>query len=126
MRDSWTWREGYQSLVESHHALAQRLARRVDEAHDLERLADVPLNIVCFRYNPRGPGAERLAEERLNDINRWLGKAILEDGRVYLGTTIYASKVAMRPAIVNWRTREEDIDLLIEVVRELGARAPGA
>jgi hypothetical protein len=31
--------------------------------------------------------------------------------------------VALRPAIVNWRTREEDIDFFIDVVRELGAKA---
>jgi hypothetical protein len=30
--------------------------------------------------------------------------------------------VAFRPAIVNWRTREGDIDLFVAVVRELGAR----
>jgi hypothetical protein len=29
--------------------------------------------------------------------------------------------VALRPSIVNWRTREEDVDLFIDVVRELGA-----
>jgi hypothetical protein len=27
--------------------------------------------------------------------------------------------VALRPAIVNWRTTESDIDLFVEVVREL-------
>ena len=30
--------------------------------------------------------------------------------------------VAFRPAIVNWRTREADVELLAEVVQELGAR----
>jgi hypothetical protein len=29
---------------------------------------------------------------------------------------------ALRPAIVNWRTTTADIDLLVTVVRELGAR----
>jgi hypothetical protein len=48
--------------------------------------------------------------------------ALLEDGRVYMGTTTYRGTVAFRPAIVNWRTREEDVDLIVEVVRELGAR----
>jgi hypothetical protein len=47
---------------------------------------------------------------------------ILEDGRVYFGTTTFAGKVAFRPAIVNWRTGEEDVDLIVAVVRELGAR----
>ena len=39
-----------------------------------------------------------------------------------MGTTRFGGKVAFRPAIVNWRTREKDIDLLVEVVLELGAR----
>jgi glutamate/tyrosine decarboxylase-like PLP-dependent enzyme len=111
-------REGYRQLVERHLDLAQQLARRVDEAPDLERLADVPLNIVCFRYNPGG-----LGEDELNALNERLGEAILADGRVYAGTTLYDGKVALRPAIVNWRTREGDIDVFVEVVRELGASA---
>lgn len=110
-------RDGYRSLVERHLALARRMARRVDEAPDLERLADVPLNIVCFRYDPGG-----LSEEELDALNERLGERLLEDGRVFAGTTVYGGKVALRPAIVNWRTREEDVDLFVEVVRELGSR----
>ncbi len=35
---------------------------------------------------------------------------------------MYGGRVAFRPAIVNWRAREEDVELVAEVVRELGAR----
>ncbi|HSS92351.1 MAG TPA: aspartate aminotransferase family protein [Candidatus Dormibacteraeota bacterium] len=111
-------REGIRSMVERHLRLAQRVAGQVDAAPDLERLADVPLNVVCFRYRPPG-----VAEERLDALNRRLGELVLEDGRVYVGTTVYSGKVAFRPAIVNWRTREEDVDLIVSTVRELGARA---
>jgi glutamate/tyrosine decarboxylase-like PLP-dependent enzyme len=103
--------------VERNLALARRVAERVDAAHDLERLADVPLNIVCFRYRPPG-----VPETELDDLNARLGEAVLADGRVYVGTTRYRGCVAFRPAIVNWRTREEDVDLLVDVIRELGAR----
>ena len=110
-------RDGYRAMFERHLALAQRVARRVDEATDLERLADVPLNIVCFRFRPPGvPDAE------LDDLNRKLGEMVLEDGRVYFGTTQYAGRVAFRPAIVNWRTTEKDVDLIVAVTRELGSR----
>jgi glutamate/tyrosine decarboxylase-like PLP-dependent enzyme len=109
-------RNGYRELVEAHLDLAQHLAERVDAAHDLERLADVPLNIVCFRYRPPGVG-----DAELDGLNERLGRAVLEDGRVYVGTTRYGGRIAFRPAIVNWRTREEDIDLLVAVIRELGA-----
>jgi glutamate/tyrosine decarboxylase-like PLP-dependent enzyme len=110
-------REGYQAMVEHHLDLAQRVASRVDEAPDLERLAQVPLNIVCFRYHP--PGVDD--EATLNDLNQRLGQTVLADGRVFVGTTVYEGKTAFRPAIVNWRTREEDVDLLVDVIRELGA-----
>jgi glutamate/tyrosine decarboxylase-like PLP-dependent enzyme len=110
-------RDGYREMVERHLRLAQRVARQVDEAPDLERLAEVPLNVVCFRFHPPG-----VTEDALDSLNRKLGDMVLDDGRVYFGTTDYAGKVAFRPAIVNWRTTEEDADLIVRVVRELGAR----
>ena len=54
--------------------------------------------------------------------NRRLGRAVLEDGRVYFGTTVQAGKVAFRPAIVNWRTGEADVDLIVPIVLELVAQ----
>ncbi len=107
-------RDGYRQMVERHLALASRLAANVDAAPELERLAAVPLNIVCFRAHPAG-----VSDERLNELNQRLGEALREDGRVYAGTTTYAGKVGLRPAIVNWQTGEQDVDLLVDVVREL-------
>jgi glutamate/tyrosine decarboxylase-like PLP-dependent enzyme len=108
-------RGGYRELVERHLDLAQRLAARVDEAEDLERLAGVPLNIVCFRYRPPG-----VPEEELDALNARLGEELLADGRVYVGTTSFEGRTAFRPAIVNWRTQEEDVDMVATVVQELG------
>jgi glutamate/tyrosine decarboxylase-like PLP-dependent enzyme len=104
-------------VVERHLDLAQKLAALVDAAPDLVRLADVPLNIVCFRYDPGGE-----TEEELDALNARLGEALLEDGRFYAGTTKYGTKTALRPALVNWRTRESDLEEFVAVVRELGAR----
>ncbi len=108
-------RDGYRAIVERHLDLAQHLARRVDESPDLERLADVTLNIVCFRYRPDG-----VSEAGLDELNRRIGEAAILDGRVFFGSTVYDGKVAFRPAPVNWRNREEHVDLIVEVVRELG------
>jgi glutamate/tyrosine decarboxylase-like PLP-dependent enzyme len=109
--------DGIRAMVERHLELARRVAAQVDAAPELERLADVNLNVVCFRYRPEG-----VPEDRLDELNRKLAAMILEDGRVFFGTTDYAGKVAFRPAIVNWRTGEEDVDLIVAVVRELGAK----
>jgi glutamate/tyrosine decarboxylase-like PLP-dependent enzyme len=113
-------RDGYRAMVERHLDLARRLAERVDAADDLERLTETPLNIVCFRYRPPG-----VSEAELDELNRRLGAALLEDGRVYAGTTIYEGRVALRPAIVNYRTTEQDVDFLVHCVREVGSALVG-
>jgi glutamate/tyrosine decarboxylase-like PLP-dependent enzyme len=110
-------REGYRELIEGHLDLAQHLAKAVDASPGLERLAEVPLNIVCFRAKPIG-----FPDERLDDLNRRIGEAALEDGHVFFGSTVYDGKVAFRPAPVNWRNRLEDIELIAEVVEELAAK----
>ena len=110
-------RTGYADMIDRHLSLAERVGKQVQDAPDLELLADVKLNIVCFRYNPGD-----LSEEKLDNLNSELGALVLEDGRVYVGTTVYGGRVAFRPAIVNWRTTEADVDLLIDVIRELGTR----
>jgi len=107
-------RSGYREMVERHLRLARHLADRIDAAPRLERLAEVKVNIVCFRARPEG-----VSEDELDELNRGLGEALLRDGRVFAGTTTYEGRVAFRPAIVNWRTQQEDVDLLVDVLLEL-------
>jgi glutamate/tyrosine decarboxylase-like PLP-dependent enzyme len=107
-------RRGHREMVERHLALARHLARRVDDSSQLERLAPVRLNIVCFRARPEG-----LSHVELDALNHELGEALLRDGRVFAGTTIYEGKVAFRPAIVNWSTEQGDVDMLVDVLLEL-------
>lgn len=110
-------RSGIGAMIARHHALAKRLGELVEQAPDLELLAPVTLCVVCFRYRPAG-----LSDDEVERRNVRLGAALIEDGRVYVGTTLYKGQTALRPAIVNWRTTEADIELLATVVRELGAR----
>jgi glutamate/tyrosine decarboxylase-like PLP-dependent enzyme len=114
-------RDGHRAMVERHLDLAQQLARRIDEAPDLERLAEVPLCVVCFRVRPAG-----VAIEDLDALNRAVGARLLADGRVYAGTTTYGGVVALRPAIVNWRTTPADIDVFVDVVREISGAVAGS
>src|SRR5262249_6686153 len=65
-------RDGYRALVERHLDRAKQLAALVDAADDMERLADVSLCIVCFRYRPPG-----VPESDLDDLNRRLGVTLL-------------------------------------------------
>jgi glutamate/tyrosine decarboxylase-like PLP-dependent enzyme len=114
-------RAGYRAMIERHVGLAKRLGDQIRASPDFELLEEPRLNVVCFRYHPKG-----LGEGELDDVNRRLGQSIIADGRVYFGTTIYAGKVAFRPAISNWRTTERDVDVVLEVTRELADRTATA
>ena len=110
-------RNGHRSIVERCLDNAAHVARCVDEADDLELLAPAPLNVVCFRYRPAS-----VPEGQLDELNLRIGRAVLRDGRVYVGTTRWAGVVAFRPAFVNWQTTTADADLMLETIRELGQR----
>ena len=83
-------------MVERHLDLAQRMAGLVDAAPDLERLAEVPLCIVCLRYHPSGN------DEELNAIEPTAGCRSYSPTAAYAGTTMYGGRVALRPAMTNW------------------------
>jgi len=110
-------RNGYRAMIERHVALAKRLADQIRASSDFELLAEPRLNVVCFRYRPEG-----IPEGELDQLNRGLGQAVIADGTVYFGATVYAGKVAFRPAIANWRTTERDVDIILDVVRGLAQR----
>ena len=95
--------------------LAAALAARVEAADDLELLAPVRLNVVCFRYRPLG-----LDDAALDHLNDAIAVAVQESGDAVPSTTRIAGKRALRACIVNHRTREDDLDVLIEAVRKAG------
>src|SRR5438132_1455650 len=113
-------RNGYRALIERHFALSLALADQIRASSDFELLAEPRLNVVCFRYRPAAT-----PEGELDRLNRRLGQAIIADGTVYFGTTVYAGKVAFRPAIANWRTTERDADIVLDTVRGLAERLTG-
>jgi aromatic-L-amino-acid decarboxylase len=91
-------------------ALARYLEQRITGTSELELLAPVELNIVCFRY--RADDADR--------VNRSIVIALQESGRVAPSTTLIDGQLAIRAAIVNHRTGLADIDRLVEGTLSLG------
>ncbi len=98
-------RQGYRDIVERNCALAERLGERTRSSQDFVLLSDVRLNIVCFTLN-----AERLDASL---IAKFLG-AVREDGKVFFTPTAYRDKPAIRAAVSNWQTIENDIDIAFE------------
>jgi aromatic-L-amino-acid/L-tryptophan decarboxylase len=115
------WR-AYAARISHDAALARYLAARATERPEFEATAPVTLSIACFRYVPpslgRGPGRE----EYLNQLNERLLTEIQLDGRVFCSNAVLNGRFVLRICIVNFRTEAEDLDALLDVASELGAR----
>ncbi len=100
--------------VEQSCRLAQRLASLIDAHPLLERVAPAPLNIVCFRFRRAGDAVQAAIAVELQ-----------EQGIAAPSTTVIGGRLALRAAIVNHRTRAEDVDALVEGAVAAGCRQVG-
>lgn len=94
---------------------AKHLARLVDASPALERLAPQKLQIVVFRFCDA-----RLDEAALDALNDEIVVTLQERGIAVPSTTKIKGRLAIRVNLTNHRTRFEDLDLLVEVVVEVG------
>jgi aromatic-L-amino-acid decarboxylase len=99
--------------------LARALESRIASCPELELLAPVELNIVCFRYRFTGL---RKTDELLNRLNRQIVIELQEGGAVAPSLTMLAGKVAIRAAFVNHRTSRADVDRLLAETLAAGRR----
>jgi glutamate/tyrosine decarboxylase-like PLP-dependent enzyme len=105
----------WQRLIEQNCAQAQHLAERVRGSSELELIAPVNLNVVCFRYHV--PGA---SEAQLEAHNHALLDKLHADGRFVPSSTTIAGRYALRVCVTNHRTRTADLDALVDEVLALG------
>jgi len=107
-------------LVEQNVAQAEHLAARVRAHPELELLAPVALNVVCFRYRREG-----IDEAALNALNEEVLFRIHEAGIAVPSSTLLHGRFALRVAIVNHRSRRADFDALVDAVVRIGREVSG-
>ncbi len=88
---------------------ARRLAGLVDAEPVLERVAEVPLSAVCFRW-VGGDG------DTLDEANAAILDRVNRRGRVYLSNATVDGSFVLRACITNHRTTDADVDAVIEEV----------
>lgn len=92
--------------------LARYLEARIEATPQLELLAPVSLNIVCFGF--RGDDGDRLNAEIAADLQ--------ESGIAAPSTTTVNGRLVIRAAIVNHRTDERAIDSMLDAAVAFGER----
>ena len=104
-------------LIEQNCAQARYLAEQIDHEPELELLAPVSLNIVCFRYRTSG-----FDDTVLDDLNAEVVQDLHEAGIAAPSTTRVRGRLAVRVNITNHRSRRSDFDILLSGVLAAGRR----
>ncbi len=108
----------FREAIERNLHQAELLYQEVARHDDLEALAPPQLSTVPFRHVQAGvvdPSAHNAA----------LADALQADGRVYVAAAEVDGAAYLRPCFVNYRTTDEDVLALVDVVREVGGRLAG-
>ncbi|MFN3547859.1 MAG: pyridoxal phosphate-dependent decarboxylase family protein [Mesorhizobium sp.] len=108
--------EKFGRLIDQNIAQARYLTGLIEQEPLFELVAPTSINIVCFRYSPRG--MEDPARKALN-IEMML--RLQEQGIAVLSDTTVHGEHCLRVAINNHRTRREDLDMLVREMLRLGA-----
>jgi glutamate/tyrosine decarboxylase-like PLP-dependent enzyme len=87
----------------------------VEQDPNLELLAPIGMDIVCFRFHPGG-----LDDEKLNSLNKEILMQLHESGIAVPSYTTLHGRYCLRIAIANHRSRQEDFDLLAKEVVQIG------
>jgi len=107
-------------LIHQNVQQARYLQGLVAGSPDLELVADVPMNIVCFRYKGAVSGSEDL-----DALNKELLLRLHEGGVAAPSYTVIDGKYALRVCITNHRSTQSDFALLIREVVRLGRELEG-
>jgi glutamate/tyrosine decarboxylase-like PLP-dependent enzyme len=94
---------------------AQYFGQLVENEPDMELLAPISLDIVCFRFNPGG-----LDDKTLNALNKEILMQLQERGIAAPSYTTLHGQYCLRIAIANHRSKQDDFDALAKEVVRLG------
>jgi aromatic-L-amino-acid decarboxylase len=97
--------------IEMNVEQAQYLEARVRRESELELLAEVPMNVVCFRY---------LFDKDADNLNRELLVRLHDSGIAGPSFAFLNGKFGFRVAITNHRSRKSDFDMLVDGVLKFG------
>ena len=107
--------EKYGRLIQQNIDQAQYLGELVQAAPELELVAPVALNTVCFRYI-----APELEGDALDELNRQIEIDLQEQGIAVVSGTRVKRKYVLHVSHTNHRTLREDFDVLVRETIRVG------
>jgi len=107
--------EKFGRLIDQNIAQGHYLGTLIEAEPLLEMVLPPNINIVCYRYRPKG-----VDTERLKALNTEIMLRLQEEGIAALSDTTVHGEHCLRVAINNHRTRRVDLELLVRETIRLG------
>jgi aromatic-L-amino-acid decarboxylase len=105
----------YGRMIQQNIDQARYLAELIEAADELELMAPVTLNVVCFRYVRAG-----LDGAALDALNKRIEIELQERGTAVVSGTTIRDEYVLHVANCNQRSRREDFRFLVEEVIRVG------
>lgn len=102
-----------QSMIREHIRLAKMLAGLIEAEESFRLMAPVPLNTVCFRYEPAG-----MSPEEADRLNEKLNHALNDSGRIYLTHTTLGGRYVLRMVTAQTVVAEKHVTDAWELIRK--------
>jgi len=101
--------EGLRQKLRDHLTLAQEFKGWVEESPDFETLAPIPLNTICFRFQPGKRSGRTLSAEKLDGLNKDLLDEVNRSGKIFITSTRLSGTFCLRLCIGQTQTRREHV-----------------
>ena len=101
--------EGLRQKLRDHLTLAQEFKGWVEESPDFETLAPIPLNTICFRFQPGKRSGPTLSAEKLDGLNKDLLDEVNRSGKIFITSTRLSGTFCLRLCIGQTQTRREHV-----------------
>ena len=109
--------DGLAERIRFHCDLAEEFAGWVDAEPGWERMAPVPMSVVCFRWAPPDT-----SEAERDALNAEILATVNASGRAYLSHTKLGDRYTLRLAVGNLRTERRHVAEAWRLLREAAVR----
>jgi glutamate/tyrosine decarboxylase-like PLP-dependent enzyme len=105
-------KRSYESLIDHDIRMAKLLFNLARDNSELESVTQ-NLSITTLRFKPSD---YNYSEEKLNELNEKLLNELQKGGELFLSNAVIDGRYCLRACIVNFRTREKDIEEAVEII----------
>jgi aromatic-L-amino-acid decarboxylase len=105
---------GLKDKIRLHLKLTQKIVNQIKKSDSFELLAPVPLNTICFRFQP----SSIEDENELNRINKQLLEELNSTGKVFLTHTKLNGKFTIRFVIGQTQVQEKHVDKAWDLIQK--------